>query len=68
MYAQGNPKTKKQLKEWIAGGKTVYAFLSGGMFESQTDGQASIEGPHYPKTHRWYASVTLKDGAIVKIK
>ena len=67
MYAQGNPKTKKQLKEWVAEGREVEAFQPGGIFPSQTDGTAVIEGPHYPKPHRWYAKVLLKDGVIMKV-
>ena len=67
MYADGNPKTKKELKQWLADGKRVTAFQPGGFFPSQTDGSAVIEGPHYPKPHRWYAQVMLKDGRIVKV-
>lgn len=68
MYADNNPKTKKLLKEWVKEGREVRAFQPGGMFPSQTDGQAVIEGPHYPQPHRWYAQVTLKDGVIVSVK
>jgi hypothetical protein len=32
------------------------------------DGEVTIEGPHYPEPHRWYARATLKDGCIVKVK
>lgn len=31
-------------------------------------GSASIEGPHYPEPQRWYATVEIKDGVIVKVK
>jgi len=67
MYAEGNPKTKKALKEAIAAGKEIGAFQPGGIWPAKTDGKATIEGPHYPKPHRWYASVLLKDGIIVKV-
>lgn len=30
------------------------------------NGTGSVEGPHFPKPHRWYASVQIKDGVIVK--
>jgi hypothetical protein len=68
MYAEGNPKTKKQLREWIKDGLEVGAFQPGGIFEAQRDGGAVVEGPHYPKPHRWYAQVTLKDGIIISVK
>ena len=70
MYAVGNPKTKKELREWIAEGRIVRAFLpnvwSTG-FETQTDGETVIEGPHYPKPHRFYARVMLEDGIITRV-
>jgi hypothetical protein len=68
MYVDGNPKSKKQLKEWVADpNRKVTAYQPGGIFESQTDGRAAVEGPHYPQPHRWYASVLLKDGEVVKV-
>lgn len=66
MYCTGNPKTKKALREMVANG-TARAFQPGGIFEAQTDGRATIEGPHYPQPHRWYASVILEAGRIVKV-
>ena len=68
MYAAGNPKTKKALRELVAAGREVEAFQPGGIFPAQTDGSAVVEGPHYPKPHRWYAEVTLKDGLIISVK
>ena len=67
MYARPNFKTKKALKEAVKAGEPVTAFQPGGMFESQTDGTATIEGPHYPAPHRWYARVLLEDGKVVKV-
>jgi len=67
MYATGNPKTKKQLKEMVASGTPVRAYQPGGMFEGKTDGEATIEGPHYPQPHRWYARVLLQSGIIIKV-
>lgn len=67
MYASGNPKTKKELKQWVADGKRVEAFQPG-PFPAKRDGQAVIEGPHYPQPHRWYAEVTLRDGIIISVK
>ena len=32
------------------------------------DGEFSVEGPHYPEPHRWYARVVACDGVIVKVK
>jgi len=70
MYAEGNPKTKKELKQWVSDGKEVRAFLPNSEwtgFKTVTNGIEVIEGPHYPKPHRFYAEVLLKDGVIVKV-
>lgn len=65
-YAQGNPKTKKELKAWIAEGRTVGTF-SPGPFPVTRNGRDVIEGPHYPRPHSWYAQVDVVDGYIVKV-
>lgn len=32
------------------------------------NGKCCVEGPHYPRPHTWYASVTVKDGIVVSVK
>ena len=32
------------------------------------NGEFSVEGPHYPQPHKWYARVTARDGVIVKVR
>jgi hypothetical protein len=66
MYAGINFKSKKQLKEAVAAGKQVSVY-SPGPFPGQTDGEVSLEGPHYPEPHKWYARVLVKDGFVVKV-
>lgn len=66
-YATGNPTTKKMLKEWVKSGKEVRIFNYSGMYPTTSNGVAHIEGPHYPKPHRWYAQVQVEDGKIVKV-
>jgi|TARA_Y100000310_G_scaffold276791_1_gene294186 hypothetical protein len=46
----------------------VTVFQPGGFFPAKTDGRVSLEGPHYPEPHRWYAQATLKDGIVVAVK
>lgn len=31
------------------------------------NGEAFIEGPHYPAPHRWYAKVQVTDGVVTKV-
>ena len=66
MYVSPNYKTKKALKEAVASGKTVTVFAPG-LGTPPDNGSCTIEGPHYPEPHRWYASVQIKDGVVVKV-
>ncbi len=67
-YVDGNPKTKAELKRIVkAGGQP--GIFSPGPFPLSPVGtyDTSVEGPHYPKPHSWYARVRVEDGVIVKV-
>lgn len=66
-YVAGNPKTKKMLKEWIAAGKDLEVYQPG-LGTVPYNGTVSLEGPHYPKAHTWYATGTMENGKLVKVK
>jgi hypothetical protein len=66
MYISPNLKTKKALKEAIKSGKIISVF-SPGPFPCPDNGAISVEGPHYPQPHRWYARVLVKDGYVKKV-
>ncbi len=65
-YATGNPKSKAELKRWLADGRKVEVF-SPGPYGCKSDGEETLEGPHYPQPHRWYARVKVEGGRIVKV-
>jgi len=67
MYVNGNPKTKKALKEMVASGKDVTVFAPG-LGEPPHNGSCTVEGPHYPKPHTWYAVVVIENGRVTKVK
>ncbi len=67
MYTSINFKSKKALKEAVAAGKVVTVFQPNAMFPAPTEGRVSLEGPHYPEPHKWYATAVLKDGKVVKV-
>ena len=68
MYVQPNYKTKKELKEAVLAGKDVSVFQPNDMFGADTsNGTFSIEGPHYPLPHKWYARVTVVNGSVTKV-
>jgi len=73
MYTGFDFKTKKALKEAVAEGKSVRIYQPNEIFNSIQSsptytGTATIEGPHYPKPHTWYARVEVVDGTITKVR
>jgi len=82
MYTVRNFKTKKALKEAVAAFNASIAdsslrpealavrFYQPGPFggNEPKDGTISLEGPHYPAPHSWYASAVVKDGIVIKVK
>ena len=69
MYTDINFKTKKALKDAVAAGKQITIYQPGPFGDNSYHAQGSVtlEGPHYPEAHKWYARATMKDGVVVKI-
>lgn len=73
-YTVINFKTKKALKEavtkWTDGdGYAIFCYQPGlGPDLSNYTGKITLEGPHYPKPHTWYAEAWLENGIVVKVK
>lgn len=66
-YTEKNFKTKKALKEAVAMG-VVRCYQPGlGPDLSNFTGYITLEGPHYPEPHKWYAQATLVNGVVTKI-
>lgn len=71
MYVDPNFKTKKALKEAIANGEYIMVYQpNGDLFavEIPVNGTVTLEGPHYPEPHKWYAQGVMKDGKLVSVK
>ena len=68
MYVRPNFKTKKALREAVKNGERVTVFAPG-LGHVRESGMETIEGPHYPEPHRWYARVEVeKNGNDVVVK
>lgn len=67
MYTTKNFKTKKEFKEAVANGERVTLY-SPGFGKPNDNGIEYVEGPHFPEPHRWYATVVVKDGVVIKVK
>jgi hypothetical protein len=69
MYTIYNFKTKKALKDAIAAGQKVGVYQPNALYPVNTEsGPVTLEGPHYPEPHKWYAQAVLKAGYIVSVK
>ncbi len=66
-YVDPNFKTKKALKEALAKNENVEVYQPG-LGSVPFNGSISLEGPHYPAPHTWYATGTIKDGKLVSVK
>jgi hypothetical protein len=67
-YVDPDYLTKKAFKEAVAQGVEHRPYTPGGMFPCPQEGTMVIEGPHYPRPHRWYAQVEVRGGKVVKVK
>ena len=84
MYTHKNFKTKAALKkavlvrleylkavrweEIVPAPVTVYQPNNMFGVTVPENGKVTLEGPHYPAPHRWYAEATICDGEVVKVK
>lgn len=69
MYTFTNFRTKKALKLAVAEGQKIRVYQPGPFGGNEpTDGEVTLEGPHYPEPHRWYAKGILKNGVLIKVQ
>lgn len=69
-YAVTNYPTKRALRDAIARDGDAGGVFQPGPFGGTppTDGEVTLEGPHYPEPHRWYAVATVRAGRIVQVR
>jgi hypothetical protein len=65
-YVTPNFRSKKALREAVAAGKPVSVF-SPGPFGCSQNGKVAVEGPWFPEPHRFYATVLVVNGKVVKV-
>lgn len=68
-YVTSNPASKAALKRALKEGKDLRVFYPGLGSLPEGGGTVYLEGPHYPKPHRWYAQATVDaEGKILSVK
>jgi hypothetical protein len=73
MYTDKDFNSKKELKEALEKSVTVRVYQPNDMFGiteriSRGKHTVSLEGPHYPKPHKWYAQAEVVDGIVMKVR
>ena len=70
MYTSKNFKSKKALKEAVKAGEKITVYQAGPFGGNPPSaGNVTLEGPHYPAPHTWYAQAKLDDkGHITSVK
>ena len=70
-YTTVNFPSKAAAKRALANGEEFGVFNPGAPLTPPIPrdftGQVAVEGPHYPKPHRWYAEATVENGVVVKL-
>lgn len=66
-YTSRNYQTKKAIKDALAAGEKVSCY-NPGLGECPVNGPITLEGPHFPQPHKWYAQGVMKNGYLVSIK
>lgn len=67
-YVDPNYPSKKTFLAAVKAGVRHHPYNPSGMFPVPQNGSVTIEGPHYPKPHKWYSSCVVKDGVVVSAK
>ena len=67
-YCVKNYKFKRELLADLAAGKNIEVYQPGPFGPTVKDGTCTLEGPHFPHPHTWYAQAEVKDGVVVKVK
>ena len=67
-YVNPNYKTKKEFVAAVKAGVKHEPYNPSGFFTTNAfSSNEVIEGPHYPKPHRWYARVQVENGIVTRV-
>lgn len=66
-YTRCNYRHKKDLLAAMRRGETVLVYQPGPFGPDVPDGRVTLEGPHYPAPHTWYARGVVKNGRLMRL-
>jgi len=68
-YTMQDYKTIKAIKDDLKNGINIQCYQPGlGPDLTNYTGTVYLEGPHYPKPHKWYGQGQMVNGLLIKIK
>jgi hypothetical protein len=68
-YTTINFKKKRELIQAVEAKRNIMIYSPGmGPDYTRFTGKATVEGPHYPAPHTWYAEVWLENGIVVRVR
>ena len=67
MYTKKDYITKKELIADFKNGIPIRIYNPGPFGDAPRNGEVFLEGPHYPRPHKWYVRAIMKDGKVIKI-
>lgn len=68
-YTEKDYPSKKALVEDFKLGNAIYCYQPGPFGPDLKPGKVYLEGPHYPKPHKWYAGGTVdENGRLLSVK
>lgn len=67
-YTDKDYMSKKQIKDDLKAGENITCYNPGlGPDLSNFTGTVFLEGPHYPKPHKWHGKGYMENGLLKKI-
>ena len=67
-YVHPNYLTKREFLDAVKAGKEHQTYNPSGMFPATQNGRDTVEGPHYPRPHKWYSEVIVEQGIVKSAK
>lgn len=67
-YVLPNYRTKREFRAAVLCGVEHRPFARSGTFAIAKNGWVTVQGPHYPEVHRWYAKCDVKDGVVTRVR
>ena len=66
-YTSKDYESKAEIKRALKAGVEITVYQPGAG-TVPVNGKIGLEGPHFPRPHKWYGTGMMKDGKLVSIR